>query len=93
MQNMMDETRNNLILLQYNIEFGFCSNYLGASVYAIPIPIVIGLVSAILGWISFWSTILMSLFQVVLSVIAFIFLKHERNAYARQLFAAFMGKK
>ena len=90
-RNIRQATRKDPILLQYNYEFGFCRNYLGASVVAMLLLIIEGTLSIMLKLLPIWLIVLMWFLQILLLTIAFISLKHRGRAYARQLFTAFMN--
>lgn len=83
-------TREDKILLQYNCEFGFCRNYLGASIFAllfIALSAVVNIFIPFVGWI--WI-IGFFIFQIIIDVILFCSLKHRARDYAKQLFTAFL---
>lgn len=90
-RNIRQVTRKDPILLQYNYEFGFCRNYLGASVVAMLLLIIGGILSIVLKLLPIWFILLTWLLQILLSLIAFISLRYRGRAYARQLFMAFMN--
>ena len=48
--------RGDEILRQYNIEFGFCRNYLGAGVWSLFFLFGIGVANIFCGWLS-WLAI------------------------------------
>ena len=79
-------------ILQYNIDFGFCRNYLGATVYALVILLII-LIINIVGWGYWLYTLIAIIIQLILGIIAFFTLKYKANAYARALFNAYIGTK
>ena len=54
------------ILRQYNIEFGFCRNYLGASVWSILFLISIGVTNIFYGWLPWWTIVVALVLQVLL---------------------------
>lgn len=90
-QNMRQVTRDDKILLQYNCEFGFCRNYLGASVVAIVLLIAIAIFGAIWSLLPIWASMLFFLLQMVFFVAAFFSLRHRGKSYAQQLFTSFMN--
>lgn len=84
-------TRKNPILHQYNIDFGFYRNYLGATVYALLFLMIILIVNLISGY-GVWQYTLLAIFlQFFLGVIAFVTLKFKGYAYARALFNAYLS--
>lgn len=85
--------RGDEILRQYNIEFGFCRNYLGASVWSILLIIGIGVTNIFCGWLSWWAIVVALVLQVLLMVGCYGLLETRGWAYAKYLFATFMGKK
>ena len=88
-----EATRNNPNLHNYNIDFGFCRNYLGATVYAVAIILFILIINLLFG-ISDWKLILIALaFQLVLGLLVFMSLKQRGFAYARALFNAYLSEK
>ncbi len=84
--------RNNEILRQYNLEFGFCRNYLGAGVWSILLIISIGVVNIFYGWLIWWTIIVAFVAQVLLMVGCYFVLKTRGWTYAKYLFATFTGK-
>ena len=85
--------RGDVILRQYNIEFGFCRNYLGASVWSILLIISIGIADIFCGWLSWWSIGVVLIIQVLLMVACYLLLETRGWTYARYLFATFTGKE
>jgi hypothetical protein len=84
--------RGDVILRQYNIEFGFCRNYLGASVWSILLIISIGIANLFCGWLSWWFIGVVLIIQVLLMVACYLLLETRGWTYARYLFATFTGK-
>lgn len=86
-------TRDDNILLQYNIEYGFCRNFLGASLYSILFLIACVIISyfKFIDCSSFPFLVLLVI-QVILSSLSFVFLKQQARAYARQLISLYMSK-
>ena len=85
--------RGDEILRQYNIEFGFCRNYLGASVWSILLIIVIGVVNLFCGWLPWWVPVVTLVIQMLLMVGCYLMLETKGWIYAKYLFATFTGKK
>lgn len=85
--------RGDMILMQYNIEFGFCRNYLGASVWSILLIISIGIANIFCDWLSWWVIVGMLIIQVLLMVACYMLLETRGWTYAKYLFATFVGKK
>lgn len=92
-QHMRDITRNNSILLQYNYEFGFCRNYLGACIYSILFIIISLIINSHLKYIPHWGILILGLIQIFAMLIACISLKYRAKAYARSLFSTFLTQK
>ena len=85
--------RGDEILRQYNIEFGFCRNYLGASVWSILFITSICIVNIFYEWLPWWTIIIAFVAQVLLMVGCYFILEARGWAYAKYLFATFIGKK
>ena len=85
--------RGDEILKQYNIEFGFCRNYLGASVWSILLITSICIVNIFHEWLSWWTLIIAFITQVLLMVGCYFLLENRGWSYAKYLFATFIGKK
>lgn len=85
--------RGDEILRQYNIEFGFCRNYLGASVWSILLITSICIVNIFYEWLPWWIIIIAFVAQVLLMVGCYFILEARGWAYAKYLFATFIGKK
>lgn len=85
--------RGDEILRQYNIEFGFCRNYLGASVWSILFIISIGVANILYGWLPWWTIGVVLIIQVLLMVACYLLLETRGWTYARYLFTTFTGKE
>lgn len=90
---MRESTRKNANLQQYNIDFGFCRNYLGATVYAVAILLVIMIVNIALGIGTWQYTLLALIVQLFCGIIAYATLKYKGYAYAKSLFNAYLSGK
>ena len=88
-QLIRNVTRNDKILLQYNLQFGFLRNLMGGLVAAIVITISIILLSIV-----FKTPIILHLILCTVELFALIFsfliLKYRARAYARQLYAVYL---
>lgn len=84
--------RGDEILRQYNIEFGFCRNYLGASVWSILFIFIMGIANIFCGWLSWWALAIALILQVLLMRGCYLLLKTRGRVYAKYLFATFIGK-
>lgn len=85
-------SRGDMILEQYNMEFGFCRNYLGASVWSIFFIFVLSIVNIIFGWLNWWALLAALILQALLMVGCYKLLDIRGRAYAKYLFATFTGK-
>lgn len=92
-QQMRDRTRNNPILLQYNYEFGFCRNYLGACVYSILFIIISLIINYHMVYMPQWGIWMLGSIQVLALILAGISLKYRAKAYARSLFSVFLTQE
>lgn len=84
--------RGDKILRQYNIEFGFCRNYLGASVWSVLFIISMGVANLFCGWLPWWLIVVILILQVLLMVGCYLLLETRGVTYAKYLFATFTGK-
>ena len=84
--------RGDEILRQYNIEFGFCRNYLGASVWSLIFIICIGIADIFCRWLPWWTVVVAFVVQVLLMVGCYGILESRGWSYARYLMATFTGK-
>lgn len=89
-QQMREATRGDNILLQYNYEFGFCRNYLGAAIWGVVIMLIISAANIWLENISWGTCVVLLLLQVLSMLISFIALKKRGKAYAHSLLSTFM---
>lgn len=84
--------RGDEILRQYNIEFGFCRNYLGASVWSCLFIVVIMVVNAFYGWWPWLVLAGMLALQLLVMLGCYFTLETRGWEYAKCLFATFTGK-
>lgn len=91
-RSIRQDTRDDQILRQYNFEYGFFRNYLGASIWAFLFIILFSIINMCSQVLPNSVFIITFILQLVLDVIVFISMKHNANAYARQLFASFQSK-
>ena len=84
--------RGDEILRQYNIEFGFCRNYLGASVWSLIFIICIGIADFFCRWLPWWTVVVAFVVQVLLMVGCYGILENRGWSYAKYLIATFTGK-
>lgn len=85
--------RGDEILRQYNMEFGFCRNYLGASVWSVILIIGMGIANIFYGWLPWCALVVSLVLQVLLMVGSYLLLEARSWTYAKYLFATFTGKK
>lgn len=84
--------RGDEILRQYNIEFGFCRNYLGASVWSCLLIVVAMVINAFYGWLPWLVLAGMLALQLLLMLGCYLMLETRGWAYARCLYGTFTGK-
>lgn len=89
-QCIRNVTRDNLILQQYNIEFGFCRNYLGAATVSIVFLLAFEIVNSFIHVTASWMVLLFVLLQVLFAILFIVSLRWRGRAYARQLFSSYM---
>lgn len=85
-------TRGDMILRQYNMEFGFCRNYLGAGVWSIILILGLSIANIFCGWLSWWALAIAFVLQILLMVACYKMLDIRGWAYARYLYATFAGE-
>lgn len=89
-KQIRERTRDNTILFNYNCNFGFIRNFMGASIWALAIIfgiLVINLISPIIENKYIVGALVINLISYP---IAFFTLKQTGREYARQLFTAFI---
>lgn len=86
-----EKTRNNGNLLQYNIKYGFCRNYLGASVYSIVYIIIAIILNHCLHLWTYNIIIIALIIQLILAILVFFIMKMNAKDYARSLYNAYMS--
>lgn len=90
-QHMREVTRSNTILLQYNYEFGFCRNYLGATVFDIVFLIISLIVNSQMCLMPQAAIYVLLGILLISILLALCSLKFRAKAYARSLFTAFLS--
>ncbi len=89
-KQIREKTRGNIILLNYNCNFGFIRNFMGASVWAFVIVLGVGAFNLINPLIN-GNLILIGLLLILVSCsISFYIMKQNGREYARQLFTAYL---
>lgn len=91
-QLIREKTRDNAILKQYNYEFGFCRNYMGAAIWSILILSIFEIVNFVVLYINWRIGATLILLQVLFIVLAFFILRNKADAYASQLLSSYMFK-
>ena len=76
-------TRDNPNLLNYNIDFGFCRNYLGGSVYSLLAILILAIIGTLTNTADWRILLLAAGLQIVLSIIMYLTLKYKGYTYAR----------
>lgn len=89
-KQIREKTRDNDILFNYNCNYGFVRNFLGANLWALIITLGIIALNCYKPHLS--NFVLIGSISVIIieSVIAFAFLKQNGREYGRQLFTAYM---
>ena len=91
-QLIRNVTRDDKILLQYNIQFGFLRNFMGGMVVAFVISFLLLLISACLREPSILHLII-CIVDIAILISSFTILKYRAKAYARQLYVAYLTAK
>lgn len=81
--------RDDEVLMQYNMEFSFCRNYLGASVWSLLAILVLMIINITTAWLPWPALIITLLIQSLLMLGFYLLLKRRGWVYARYLFATF----
>lgn len=88
---MREKTRDNVILTQYNYDFGFCRNYIGGSVVAVIILLIL-LSMAIIYHFTLWWAIGGLLLQSIMTWFFWKALCIAGKQYANHLIYAYISK-
>jgi len=89
-KRIREKTRGNQILFNYNCNYGFVRNFMGANVWSFIIAFTLMILNFNKPFIDNRIIIGSAIFIVVLILIAFLFLKMNAREYARQLYTAYM---
>jgi len=89
-KQIREKTRDNLILFNYNCDYGFIRNYMGANVWALIITFALWILNFYNPFISNKIIIIAVVFILLSYPISIIILKYKSREYARQLFTAFL---
>lgn len=84
-------TRDNPNLLNYNIDFGFCRNYLGGSVYSLLAILILAIIGTLTNTADWRILLLAAGLQIVFSIIMYLTLKYKGYTYARALYNAYLS--
>ena len=84
-------TRDNPNLLNYNIDFGFCRNYLGGSVYSLLAILILAIIGTLTNTADWRILLLADGLQIVLSIIMYLTLNYKGYTYARALYNAYLS--
>ncbi len=85
-------TRGDKILEQYNMEFGFCRNYLGASVWSVILILCLSIANTFFDWLNWWALAIFLILQILLMAGCYKLLDIRGWSYAKNLYATFMAK-
>ena len=89
---MRQGTRQDKILRQYNIEFGFCRNCLGASVWSIVCIVAFFVINYFAALVPYWYVLVTFMAQIVLTVGVLVVMEKRALDYANCLLATFLSK-
>lgn len=89
-KRIREKTRENIILFNYNCNYGFIRNFMGANIWALLIVIVIGIINCFYPIVG-WKLFIVSTSLIVISFpISFWLLKLNGKEYARQLYTSYL---
>jgi hypothetical protein len=89
-KQIREKTRDNGILFNYNCNYGFMRNFLGANLWALAITLMIIALNFYKPYLSNFIVIGSITVILIEFIVAFAFLKQNSREYGRQLFTAFM---
>lgn len=89
-KRIREKTRENIILFNYNCNYGFIRNFMGANVWALVILSCIGILNCFNPLIDYKLLLGAIIILLVSYPIAFFLLKQNGREYARQLFTAYL---
>lgn len=89
---MLADTRGDMVLRQYNIEYGFCRNYLGACVWSLGLIVLFGGINIFFNWLPCYDIVIAFVLQLGAMGIIYLFLERRGWAFARVLIRTFMNK-
>jgi hypothetical protein len=89
-KQMRERTRDNLILFNYNCNYGFIRNFMGANIWSLLIVTTIGITNCFYSYVN-WNLFFISLSLIVISFpVSYWILKIIGREYARQLYTTFL---
>lgn len=88
-KRIREKTRGNQILFNYNCNYGFVRNFMGANVWSFVIVITLMIINFFLPFIANRVIIAFFLLVSIFFPLAFLILKMNGKEYARQLFTAY----
>ena len=89
-RRIREKTRGKQILFNYNCNYGFVRNFMGANVWSLLIVIVLMLFNIFMPIINIGITIGAAILIIISFPVAFYLLKLNGREYARQLFTVYM---
>ncbi len=89
-RQIRERTRDNVILFNYNCNFGFIRNFMGANVWALLIVICIGIFNFVSPMLDSKYFYFASIIIIISYPIAFLLMKQIGKEYARQLYTAYL---
>jgi hypothetical protein len=89
-KNIREKTRDNIILFNYNCNYGFVRNLMGANIWALTILVSVLIVNYFCTVINY-KLLLIAIAIILISFpICFFVLKQNAKEYARQLYTAYL---
>jgi hypothetical protein len=89
-KNIREKTRDNIILFNYNCNYGFIRNLMGANIWAITLLLLILVLNYFYTLINY-KILLIAITIVLISFpISYFLLKQNAKEYARQLYTAYL---
>jgi hypothetical protein len=92
-KQIREKTRDDEILFNYNCNFGFMRNLLGANVWSLLLFIIAIIIELFTDIVDIRLVLCFSGISIIMSLIAFVLLKHQGKEYANQLYTTFIELK
>lgn len=89
-KQIREKTRENLILFNYNCNYGFIRNLMGANVWSLLIVIILGIVNYFNSFFDYRIIVGAILIILISYPISIFLMKQNGREYARQLFTVFL---